>query len=96
MIDKKSKFTNRTAIALSYDTNDDAPKVIASGKNYLADKIINKANEFNVPIHKDPKLAKSLSQLEIGSNIPVELYEVVAEVLIFVDTMDKIKGKINE
>jgi len=96
LINKKNKFTNRTAVALSYDINDDAPKVIASGKNYLADKIINKANEFNVPIHKDPELAKNLSQLEIGSNIPTELYEVVAEVLIFVDTMDKIKGKVNE
>ena len=47
----------------------------------------------NVPIHRDDKLADTLSRLEIGEMIPPELYEVVAEVLIFVDAMDKLKSK---
>ena len=56
-------------------------------------KIIEKAKESNVPIHQDSKLAGTLSKLEIGDMIPPELYEAVAEVLIFVDAMEKIKSK---
>ena len=47
-----------------------------------------------MPIHRDDKLADTLSRLDIGDMIPPELYEVVAEILVFVDSMDKIKGKI--
>ncbi len=84
----------RQAIALEYDPNDDsAPKVIASGQGLVADKIIEKAKENKVPVHKDSKLADTLSRLEIGQEIPPELYEVVAEVLVFVDAMDKIRAK---
>lgn len=85
---------NRTAVAVSYEPNDDAPKVIASGKGYLADKIIEKAKETNIPLHKDSKLADTLSKLEIGDMIPPELYDVVAEILVFVDRLDRIKGKL--
>lgn len=84
----------KTAVALSYDPEDEAPKVIASGKGYLADKIIQKAKEADIPLHQDEKLANTLSKLEIGDMIPQELYEVVAEVLLFVDKMDRIKGKV--
>ena len=84
----------KTAVALSYDPNEDgAPKVVASGKGALADKIIEKAKENKVPVHVDDKLADTLSRLEIGEMIPPELYEVVAEILVFVDAMDKIKAK---
>ena len=84
----------KQAIALSYDPNSDAaPKVIASGKGAIADKISEKAKEEKVPVHKDTKLADTLSRLEIGEMIPPELYEVVAEILVFVDAMDKIRQK---
>ncbi len=86
----------KTAIALSYDPEDEAPKVIASGKGFLADKIIEKAKEANIPLHKDEKLAETLSKLEIGDMIPPQLYDVVAEVLLFVDKMDRIKGKVTK
>lgn len=83
----------KQAIALEYDPNDAAPKVIASGKGIVAEKIIAEAKKANVAIHKDNKLAATLSKLEIGDMIPPELYEVVAEILVFVDAMDKIKAK---
>lgn len=83
----------KQAIALEYDPVDDAPRVLASGTGVLAEKIIEKAKEANVPIHRDDKLADTLSRLEIGDMIPPELYEVVAEILIFVDSMDKLKSK---
>lgn len=84
----------KTAVALSYEPNAEAPKVIASGKGYLAEKIIAGAKEAHVPVHQDEKLADTLSRLELGDMIPPELYEVVAEILVFVDRMDRIKSKV--
>ena len=83
----------KTAVALSYDPSDTAPKVIATGQGHIADRIVQVAKEADVPIHKDRKLARSLSILDIGEYIPQELYSVVAEVLVFVDEMDQIKSK---
>lgn len=93
---EKSKEKNKVkqAIALEYDPSDEAPKVIASGRGLLAERIIERAKESDVPIHRDDKLADTLSRLEIGEMIPPELYEVVAEILIFVDSMDKLKKKL--
>lgn len=83
----------KQAIALEYDPAEDAPKVIASGRGLLAERIIEKAKEHQVPVHQDSKLADTLSRLEVGEMIPPELYEVVAEILVFVDAMDKIRSK---
>ena len=88
------KPNRKTAVALGYDPNEDnAPKVIASGTGALAERIIERAKEADVPVHEDHKLAGTLSKLDIGEAIPPELYEVVAEVLVFVDAMDKIMAK---
>ena len=96
-MDSRLKKENpKKAFALIYDPAEDAPKVIASGRGLLAERIIEKANEYDVPVHRDDKLADTLSRLEIGDMIPPELYEVVAEILVFVDAMDKLKGKINK
>ena len=86
MDDEKKKV--KQAIALEYDPLDEAPRVVASGKGILAEKIIEKAQESSVPIHRDDKLADTLSRLDIGEMIPPELYEVVAEILVFVDAVD--------
>jgi flagellar biosynthesis protein len=92
--DPDEHFKSKTAVALSYDPEEEAPKVIAAGKGYLAEKIIEKAKEADIPLHTDAGLAATLSKLEIGEMIPAELYEVVSEILVFVDKMDRIKGKI--
>ena len=90
----KDILKKKTAIALEYDPNtSDAPKVVATGTGVLADKIIEEANKAKVPVHKDTKLASTLSKLEIGDMIPPELYEAVAEILVFVDAMEKIQAK---
>ncbi len=96
MEDENKNLKLKTAIALSYDPSEDAPKVIASGKGYIAEKIIAKAKEADIPLHKDEKLANTLSKLEIGDMIPPELYEVVAEILVFVDRMDHMKSKVGK
>ena len=92
-MEKGKDVKPKQAIALEYDPSEDAPKVIASGRGLLAERIIERAKEANVPVHKDSKLADTLSRLEVGEMIPPELYEVVAEILVFVDAMDKIRSK---
>ena len=59
-------------------------------------RIIETAKENDVPFYQDNKLAETLSRLQIGDTIPPELYEVVAEILVFVDDMDRMKGKLKE
>lgn len=93
MADKNEKKQNKNklAVALSYDIDEVAPKVIATGKGILAEKIIDKAQEAKIPVYEDKKLANTLSKLELGDAIPPELYGVVAEILVFVDRVDSIK-----
>ncbi|MEG1459117.1 MAG: EscU/YscU/HrcU family type III secretion system export apparatus switch protein [Acetivibrio sp.] len=95
MEDNKTKIQRKTAVALSYDPDDAAPRLVASGRGLIADRIIDTAAKASVPIHKDEKLAGTLSKLEIGEFIPPELYNIVAEVLIYVDDMEQLKEKIN-
>lgn len=84
----------KKATALSYSANEDrAPKVIASGKGRIADKILERAKKEKIPVVEDPNLAEKLLELDIGSEIPVELYEVVAEILSFVSRVDEKAGK---
>ena len=84
----------KTAVAIQYDPGDAAPKILATGKGHVAQKIIEEAKKADVPFYKDSKLADTLSRQEIGEAIPPELYEVVAEILVFVDDMDKVKSKL--
>jgi len=84
----------RKAVALSYEKGDTAPKIVASGSGYVADKILETAVQNDVPVHEDKELAETLSNIQIGDSIPPELYEVVAEILVFVQDMDRLKEKI--
>ena len=81
------------AVAIKYNPGEVAPKIIATGKGKVAEKIIETAKENDVALHKDSKLANTLSKLDIGEYIPPELYEVVAEILVFVDDCEKLKGR---
>lgn len=90
----KSEDKQKTAVAIAYEPGEAAPKILATGKGVVAEKIIETAKDNNVPFYQDGKLAETLSKLEIGDAIPPELYGVVAEILVFVDDMDKMKGKL--
>lgn len=72
----------QTAIALHYDEKS-APRITAKGEATVAEQIIALALEHDIPLHEDKQLAALLSQLELGSEIPRELYIAVAEVLAF-------------
>lgn len=80
----------KQAAALSYDQSAaEPPKVTALGKGLVAEKIIEKATEHNVPIVEDPSLVELLSQLNINETIPEELYQAVAEVFAFIYQLDQ-------
>ncbi len=81
---------DKKAAALQYDINKDkAPKIIASGKGDIAKKILEKAKEENIKIEKDQDLVEILVQMEIGEEIPPELYEVIAEILSFIYDLEE-------
>lgn len=73
------------AIAILYDEQESAaPKVVAAGKGVVAEKIIATAREAGIHIQEDVNLVELLSKVEVGEEIPLELYQTVAEVLAFV------------
>ena len=79
---------NRRAAALRYEKTYEAPIVTAAGIGLIADKIIEKADENNVPIVYNKELAELLNNVDIGQSIPPELYEIVAEVIAYVMSVD--------
>jgi len=85
------------AIAILYNENESAaPKVVASGKGIIAKKIIATAKEAGIHIQKDADLVELLSKVQVGEEIPTELYQTVAEVLAFVYQInEKFKEKMS-
>ena len=79
---------NQLAVALHYDRTG-APRVVAKGKGAIGAKIIEIAREHDVPIEENEILAGALSNVELGDEIPAELYKAVAEVLVFVLRLSK-------
>ncbi len=72
----------KKAAALKYDPKrDKAPRVVAKGEGWLAERILALAREHKVPIKEDAQLVEALSRLELEAEIPPELYEAVAVVL---------------
>ena len=71
------------AVALHYDKTG-APRVVAKGKGSIGARIIEVARANDIPIEENEVLAGALSNVEIGDEIPAELYKAVAEVLVFV------------
>ena len=84
----------KKAVALMYEPGSQAPQVVASGQGVVAERIIERAKEADVATYQDEGLADTLLKLDIGDMIPPELYGVVAEILVYVDKMDKIKSKV--
>jgi flagellar biosynthesis protein len=73
------------AIALKYDKEKDgAPRVVAKGMRIKAEKIREIARQYNIPIMKNLPLANALYRIDVGQEVPEELYDAVAEVLNFV------------
>lgn len=79
----KVETKSRLAVALHYDKTG-APRVVAKGRGSVGAKIIEVAKAHDIPIEENEVLAGALSNVELGDEIPAELYKAVAEVLVFV------------
>jgi len=73
----------RIAVALRYD-EPNAPRVVASGRGWVGDKIVETAREHGVPLEENPALAQALSTIPMEEEIPEALYVAVAEILGFI------------
>jgi len=90
MDEKKDVRSRRKAAALRYRPDADAaPRVTAAGRGLTAEKIIALAKEAGIPLREDASLVEVLARLDVGSEIPAELYRAVAELLAFVYRMDQ-------
>jgi flagellar biosynthesis protein len=75
--------------AIEYDARNGVPRVIAKGQGTIADQIIQCALEHGVPIREDVPLTQLLNTLELGEEIPPELYLAVAEIITWVYQVEK-------
>jgi flagellar biosynthesis protein len=80
----------KKAAALRYEPDrDKAPRVVAKGRGKVAEKIVALARDHNVPLVEDPNLVQMLEALDVDTEIPVELYRAVAEVLVFIYRLNR-------
>jgi flagellar biosynthesis protein len=90
----KPAANRRTAVAMRYDVETDkAPLILASGRGAIADEILRVAEENKIPLYENRDLANILAKLEIDTEIPAQLYVLVAEVLFFVYKLDRMAEK---
>jgi len=83
-----TEFLNKRAVALRYEQNSAAPRIVAKGSGYTAETIIERAKEYQVPIAIEPELVELLVQLDLNQLIPPQLYAAVAEVLAWAYQVD--------
>ncbi|RHB51149.1 EscU/YscU/HrcU family type III secretion system export apparatus switch protein [Exiguobacterium sp. AM39-5BH] len=84
----------KQAIALSYEQSMESPRVVAKGGGLVAERMLALAQANGVPIHEDPALLSLLSALKIEEQIPEDLYQVIAELFVFLYQMEQ--GKIGD
>ena len=77
------------AAALRYDGNG-APKVVAAGSGELARRIADAGREAGVAIREDAALADALARLQLEAEVPEELWQAVAEVLVWAQGLDRL------
>ena len=80
---KSSEQSPRRAVALQYGLGQSAPVIVASGMGNMAEKIVEVATDSGVPVYEDNSLATVLSQMELGREIPKELYEAIVEIYVY-------------
>lgn len=71
------------AVALQYGPGSGAPVIVASGMGHLAERIVEVAVDSGVPVYEDNSLATILSQMELGREIPEELYQAIVDIYIY-------------
>ena len=87
---KEERMAHKRAAALGYDrARDEAPRLLAAGKGRMAERIVEIARDADIPVVEDVALVSALMVLELGEEIPTELYQAVAKILAFIYRMDQ-------
>lgn len=86
---RKREINGPSAAVIRYEQDDKAPTVVAHGRGYVAEKIIELAKQNGVPIEQDAALVQHLLDLDLGDTIPPQLYAVIAEILILIEKMER-------
>lgn len=87
---KKESKETKQAVALRYDgERHSAPRIVAGGGGNIAEKILQVAREYQVPIEDNSELVEMLSFFDVGQEIPEEAYRAVAEILAFIYAVEK-------
>ncbi len=81
---------NKKAAVLKYNkVQDAAPRLVAKGKGYLAERIIALAKEHGIPIVENAELLKVLLELDENQYVPEIIYQVIAEIYAFIIKLDE-------
>ncbi len=90
---RRKELNGATAAVIRYDADKDkAPVIVAHGKGAVAQKIIELAKENDVPLQEDSSLVETLIDMDLGDNIPPQLYSVIAEILLMLEEMETEQG----
>lgn len=76
-----ARESRQAAVALTYSSADNAPRVVAKGRGLIAEEIISRAREHGIYVHESPELVALLMQVDLDERIPSQLYVAVAELL---------------
>ncbi|SDN39702.1 EscU/YscU/HrcU family type III secretion system export apparatus switch protein [Alkalicoccus daliensis] len=86
----RRQINGPSAVVISYDEAEgNEPRVIASGKGYVAEKILKMAEENNIHMEEDASLLENLLDLDLGENVPPQLYAVIAEILLLIEELER-------
>ncbi|WP_407941661.1 EscU/YscU/HrcU family type III secretion system export apparatus switch protein [Metabacillus schmidteae] len=85
----RRQLNGPSAAVIRYDeSKDSSPTVIAQGQGMLATKIIELAKQHNIQMQEDEGLVQHLLDIDLGENVPPQLYSVIAEILLFIEEME--------
>jgi flagellar biosynthesis protein len=88
-LNKKKDLEGQSVVALRYkDGEDDKPVIVAHGKGAVAERILELAKENDIPMQEDASLVNDLIDMDLGTNVPPQLYHVIAEVLIMLEEIE--------
>lgn len=86
---KRQEINGPTAAVVQYDSANQVPVVVAHGKGIVAQKIIELAEKNHVPIQQDSTLVSNLIDMDLGENIPPQLYAVMAEIFLMLEDLEE-------
>ncbi|WP_413380226.1 EscU/YscU/HrcU family type III secretion system export apparatus switch protein [Alkalihalobacillus sp. 1P02AB] len=87
---KRQKHNGKSVAVIRYDEqNQDAPRVVAQGRGQIANQILDMAKEHNIEMQEDSHLLANLLEVDLGEQIPPQLYSVMAEILLMIERMER-------